>query len=143
MEDDRRHVKPFGQRTTFHPEKSPGHVLANEEPREKRSVSGGKRSATWRVLTDLSVLLLQVLDVDALCAIGKKALPLRFSGQPTWLGLKVKAVSPKAMFPYTPAETHPLWFSGNERCPTGGYRKKGSMGSEGELPRGRRGMLEV
>ena len=60
------------------------------------------------------LLLLQVLDVDALCAIGKKALPLRFSGQPTWLGLKVKAVSPKATFPYTPAETHPLRFSGNE-----------------------------
>ena len=75
MEDDRRHVKPFGQRTAFHPEKSPGHVLANEEPREKRSVSGEKRSATWRVLTDLSVLLLQVLDVDALCAIEKRLFP--------------------------------------------------------------------
>ena len=49
--DDQHHVKPFGQRIVFHPEKSAGHVLANEEPKE-RSASGG-RSMIWRVLTDL------------------------------------------------------------------------------------------
>jgi hypothetical protein len=50
--DDRRHVKSFGQRTVFHPEKSAGHTLANEGPKEERSASG-ERSAIWRVLTDL------------------------------------------------------------------------------------------
>ena len=52
--DDRRHVRLFGQRTTFHPEKSPGHVLANERPREERS---RKRSAAWKVLTELEKLV--------------------------------------------------------------------------------------
>jgi len=52
--DDRRHVRLFGQRTTFHPEKSPGHVLANERPREEPS---RKRSAAWKVLTELEKLV--------------------------------------------------------------------------------------
>ena len=48
------HVRPFGQHTMFHPEKSAGHVLANERPREECS---RKRSAAWKVLTELEKLV--------------------------------------------------------------------------------------
>jgi len=73
--DDRRHVKSFGQRTAFHPEKPrpAGRVLANERPREQ----SGERSATWKVLTDLGKTCVLVASH---CSHASKVMTRMFTG---------------------------------------------------------------